>query len=621
MLSINLGNKGMDISPLINKAFYENDYRENNIDNILINRKFKELLANYIDIIDCKGSYRSLYNSLEWFGWKDKVSLYEIWKSNDTYFEKKLEVTLSEFYKELIYTHSKTTHISLVTLFQTTEPGDSFDIEKNPIVAEIERQWTNEELMVKISLLGAFFAKYFMPIHLDLYRASLEYLVFTPQVKASYGSSNNSYNFFEDTGVVDIKMDNIVTIGNIEPVAVGPDTMFGRTWENEQNNFVPIGVDFINDIDSVSNTDLTSFYSQLYNGIGVVIPVTVTVPLSDVYDGVSVETIYLYKNGIESNPIVLTDRKLFMSDGEKAEFTFNLLSTKEEKVSFSLELHSLSGHTWTACASYKAVDPTGSYLKVCRVSPKQTLTGDFVDNMNGNPWGTQYNTIQVEPYSGTTIDPSKYTAQYLVQYLPNSNTAKVQQLYHEIIIGENEDTGSDYAEREVSGMNYDNYWRIGIGPLYNDDSTKNHKYTLYVNKIAGSWGSQDSQDIINEYSNALVRHDKTHLPQLYDFNDIEESNPQTLNSYTFSGDDLFCIIPQFSQTLGRNIDLETIRWEFKNMSTLQTISYNIPMTQPILTNNEYKELDPGYWSITMYYRLVGSGAEHVLTKNSAFRIK
>ena len=86
VLQINLGNRGTEIPSIVQKAFPESNIHEEHIDNILVNRKFKELISNYIDILDCRGSYKSLYNSLKWFEWGDYTKLYEVWKDEDNVF-------------------------------------------------------------------------------------------------------------------------------------------------------------------------------------------------------------------------------------------------------------------------------------------------------------------------------------------------------------------------------------------------------------------------------------------------------------------------------------------------------------------------------------------------------
>ena len=254
ILSINLSNRGMELPTSIQKAFPESNIHEANVDYALINRKFKELISNYIDIIDNKGSYESLYNSLKWFEWGDGMKLFEIWQNDGGFFEKELKNILSEEYTNLLFTHRKTTHLSLSIALQQPS-DDDIDDERNPVVEDIAYQYALDDLMLKISILGAFFERYFMPIHLDLKRAGVEFLVYTNQIKVLNGSHTNVFNFLEDYRAVDIQMDHTVVLENLTElskrslinlrgIAVGKDTMFARridsSMHDEQTTYISL---------------------------------------------------------------------------------------------------------------------------------------------------------------------------------------------------------------------------------------------------------------------------------------------------------------------------------------------------------------------------------------------
>ena len=95
-LYINLSNHGVDIPEAIQKALYNVNIHEDKIDNITINRKWKELLSNYWDVLANKGSYKSLYNSLKWFEYGDLVRIGEIWKNKDHYEIRDIQEILSD---------------------------------------------------------------------------------------------------------------------------------------------------------------------------------------------------------------------------------------------------------------------------------------------------------------------------------------------------------------------------------------------------------------------------------------------------------------------------------------------------------------------------------------------
>lgn len=607
-LIINLGNKGLDIPIQIQKAFYEIDYKEAKIDNILINRKFKELLSNFIDVVDCKGSYKSLFNSLDWFDWGPDTKLYEIWKGeNGELFEKILESTLSDIYSDLLTTHSKTTHLSIVTALQKIS-GNNLDEEKNPVIEDIVRKWTNEELAIKVSILGAFFERYFMPIHLDLKRASVEALVFTTSVKDKSGSIYDTYNYFDDIGVIDIDMDHTFVLGNLtEPVGASFKTVFGSrvpAYNEDRDYAIPIGVEPLNSLQlsqdyndySEGTDEVMTVFSQLSGAVGVLIPVTVRVKMPYTDDGINMETIDIYKYN-DSGELVwvdsCTERKWYPANQETGivTFSFNLLSTKEEKVSFALTLHSTSGHTWTGAAGYETIDISGSKIEVCRVVNKSSLGDSFMSNLSDpnslNPWVSQYGTSDIQEVS---------------QYIPSSSN--VNNVYNEILLVENKVEGGAYISLEKDG-----YWTISRVESQNPTG---YKYSILINKNFGS--KNNSLDL---EGGTLKRHEMIFIPQLHNYISIEGDyitdyvvNPST---------DILCIKPQFKKTI--NIDTNSIKWIFKNKTTLETIEYTQPISTPIIANNkDIKLLTPGYWTVTMTFSLVGDSKVHKITKNSAFKV-
>jgi len=116
-LKTQLGNFDISIPESIQKAIYEVDVREESNDNIVLNRKYKELLMNYWDIVANKGSYNSLQNSLAWFEWGDLVRIEEVWKRHhegmEDYFLETLNRELDPDFIRMFLNHSKTTNIGL----------------------------------------------------------------------------------------------------------------------------------------------------------------------------------------------------------------------------------------------------------------------------------------------------------------------------------------------------------------------------------------------------------------------------------------------------------------------------------------------------------------------------
>lgn len=188
-LKINLANKGTEIPDLVSRSFYRSDPYEEKPDWVLLNNKYKELLMNYLDVLDNKGSYKSLQNALDWFGYEDKVKLKEIWKyetpDGTKMYEADIQKEVTDQIKEWMFNRAKTTHMSLVSALRVP---DNSRVSETPAFQATEYSyyptqtdtesvvatWTEEEMRLKMVLLGNFLETYFFPIHLNLFRSVLE---------------------------------------------------------------------------------------------------------------------------------------------------------------------------------------------------------------------------------------------------------------------------------------------------------------------------------------------------------------------------------------------------------------------------------------------------------------
>lgn len=210
-LTGNLENLGIEIPETVQKAIYESNVHEEAADNILMNRKWKELLLEYWRIAACKGSYRSLISSLKWFEYGDLVKILEYWKRTDVgrpvLVSNDIEQILSDLFREELSVLSKTTYIGLYLALekpsQTEREDDEYSFnnstsawssspvmmlrENNPVLKRISSVWSAQDLMLKMTLVGNFFSTYFMPIHLDLIHSTVENIVFTNAVKVMAG--------------------------------------------------------------------------------------------------------------------------------------------------------------------------------------------------------------------------------------------------------------------------------------------------------------------------------------------------------------------------------------------------------------------------------------------------
>jgi hypothetical protein len=79
---VNLNNLGVQLEDDIYPILYQSDIEDNAIDYTLYNRKRKEMLTTFREIYDYIGSYKSLINAINYFGYND-LQLYEYYKNID----------------------------------------------------------------------------------------------------------------------------------------------------------------------------------------------------------------------------------------------------------------------------------------------------------------------------------------------------------------------------------------------------------------------------------------------------------------------------------------------------------------------------------------------------------
>ena len=177
-LRINLANQGTELPELICKAIYGTDLYEDNPDWVLLNRKFRELLIQHMDVMDNKGSYKSLLNALKWFEYQDLVELREVWKfqtpDGAKYYDHPLDSFITEEAKTRMFNSSKTTYFALRQLKRTiiNDKGalqNLIEYEHDPLEGELKIltcKWAEGEMRMKMVLLGNFFETYLSLIHI-----------------------------------------------------------------------------------------------------------------------------------------------------------------------------------------------------------------------------------------------------------------------------------------------------------------------------------------------------------------------------------------------------------------------------------------------------------------------
>lgn len=406
MLKSNLQNMGLEIPDGIQTSIYESNIYEEGRDNILLNRKFKELLLNYGSIVAQKGSYNSLRDSLSWFEYGDLLELNEYWKKNQTLENGKLlarEITdlLGDEYRQYLNQISKTTYISISLALQEIAKRDDRSIyddddividyndayaalpDSNPTLVDKILLWNKIELSLKMTLLGNFYATYFMPIHLDLIHSAIEDIIFAPTLKILSGSAMARQDYADFVG------SSFICLNRrdheefyIEPVEayVYRDTLFGSRelpnpldWTDYENN--TIGVEPLR-----NNHSVDPFYIMAHwvDELGVVIPFEVFIKDNIYYnswqdcDMIVSSTVTIIDSQSRANTVIDADSIIYPiqdSSGEPSYyFNFWLLIKTPEQYKVTILFKTLKGITYSRTFNFVVRDDAKQSLEVYKVN-------------------------------------------------------------------------------------------------------------------------------------------------------------------------------------------------------------------------------------------------------------
>ena len=242
-LYINLSNMGVELPDSIQKALYTSNVHEEKKDNILINRKLKELISQYWDVLAGRGSYKSLINSLNWFEWGDLVALREIWARDSVmktkYFvDEELSSLLTKEYKDLLTVFKKTTYLAIYHALQkimVVDGGIVYDPNQQvPVLEPVVSRWSKEDLSLKLAMLGAFYETFFMPIHLELLHCTITDIVYTDSFRNVFGANQGRLDHAYQSSELkcDVEDGAEYVLHNCT-TQTNWNTMFAWDWERE----------------------------------------------------------------------------------------------------------------------------------------------------------------------------------------------------------------------------------------------------------------------------------------------------------------------------------------------------------------------------------------------------
>lgn len=625
---INLSNMGIEIPEGVQKAIYDSNVHEDVKDNILINRKFKELMSNYWDIVANKGSYKSLSNSLEWFEWDNLLKIKEIIKHSEanrtifsdreilSVFEDKVENTFNNF--------AKTTYISLYCSLQDELP--TYDNEYNPKLMNAVLKWTRNDIQLKIALLAQFFGIYFMPIHMSVLHAVAEDKVFTNTIKAIHGAEvkrDDCFGLF-DYVECNIKDNTIFKMDNVR-AQVSTNTVFGCKYPST----AVFGVDVFPKKETLTENDAQTFSAQYYTGPGAIIPIKLVIPNQNQGDFVKHTVIDYTQEDGTTNRLFLYDIFKVQNNSVSINFNFLAKSARDYTIKFTFVMG--SSKTITKVIKFTVEDADNLNINIYKVRSKDDTNGltksDFADTacskyifriQNGhivNPYYKQY-----LPYMlPTNIDYSSYKGikltRTIVVDLQNKNglghvLSDAEILFLRSIMM------NDYLE--FAKYKYDE-----SGNAILDDTGKPMmSYLIFVSKYFYAEAPGALHTNVYGYDFNIIRNDLGFYPQ---FHYLEKMDGNSIENYTISPYEALCCAAEINTgngpkdfRYGHMID--TAEWSFYNHLTNDTVYHPLTSQKPFVATSNNTDMKPGYYDVSFKYSLT-NGVSHECRLDSAFRIK
>ena len=638
MLYINLSNNGVEIPEAIQKAIYDVNLHEEKRDNITLNRKWKELLSNFWDVVANKGSYKSLYNSLSWFEYGDKVKLCEVWKNTDTnkFFTKDVQELLSEKYFQTLNGFTKTTYMALYYSLEQPKTKNGkilLDDELNPELEYVASKWSTQDLALKLCLLGNFYETYFMPIHLDLLHATIEDVVYTSPFNVKIGSVANRSDFVYNC--VDISCN--VKDGDLYKLEkvncyVGPDTLFQAPY-SETNQFI-IGVQR-EPVETLSTEEQwQSFTSQFYSDIGTIVDFNFEIP-----KGMIIKRETLVFKTFDLKELKWVDKTITNYKLLSNTVKFSLLCRVEGDYDVRVQFESTDGYIFTKRIKFSVIDSkdisinvyrlvNNAYLDDCQLGQSSQL--DYVFKVRES----QQNNDSADEFwpNGVSDEPGYYKFVNQEQYISISNDKqplnngdwayKGACMNHLIIATEDiASRAKEMAQKKIYEALANRYYHL-TKTVKPTDGGQEETYYIYVYKEynVNPFIQFKNMSMFNKYFEAIqgsiYRDEMIFVPEFHRLEPLSKNdNNQSIEQYEITDFDTLCVKPTMS--FGKYIS--DYDWEFVNVSKPNSESIKLKYVKtPFIANTEKMPLEPGFYNIIFRYRLTNEDKVNEIVLDSAF---
>lgn len=547
ILQANLENRGIELPESIQKAIYEKNLHEEANDNILLNRKYKELLMNYMSIVANKGSYQSLVNSLKWFEWGDLVEIKEYWKRIEPH---KTWLLMEDLMSDTIRDASKTTYIGLYYALQelNTDQGDviyndtynpsiqrrsSLTFSDSDVVNSDDRYnivggadmlqtfrlptsysrydyspdsttkiynevtpelkntiglWNNLDLCLKMTLLGNFYSTFFMPIHVELLHSTIESLVFTNVLKilsASQVSNTNLINLIGSVELEDVSEDHTITS---QHTYVYNHTLF-------KSNGVVSGCSMRDD--PHGGSDNMTYLNHFYSDKSCIVHLKGCI--NEVLSGeILWKEVLKWSSGERSGNI--TDYVTLTPVDGRVSLDFRLRIKQSGTYKLYFEFYSITGKVYTKTISITIKDDFRDRVEIYRVVPVEEdslveLEGLY-NELNISDWATGF--WNDNPGSSITTMSTMISTRY------NTEDKHFVGLTHTVVIPLDPDKTDTYNSYRLSINTEDGEWLIPVKEIPDrlDEIVGRLKklYWVYLTKRHYRYPSRDNNRGISEVS-------------------------------------------------------------------------------------------------------------------------
>lgn len=613
-LMINLGNNGVDIPFTVQKAIYDSSVHEDVKDNILMNRKYKELLSNYWDVIANKGSYKSLANAIDWFEWGDLISVQEIWKHNNGgrifFDDMDLMSVVEDKYSKTLDNFIKTTYISLyANLFEET---DLYDNECNPVLQRIVTKWSKQDLYLKMSILAEFLGTFFLPIHLSVLHATIEDVVFTNTIKAMHGQEQSRLDVFGDFDYVQC---NIPDGKKFKLTNVKAQVTDNTVFASRTDYSVPFGVDTFPTEGSVN--DFVSFAANYYVGPGAIIPIVLTIP-----DMKGRE--FLKQSYVDFNPTDNGEHRIYFNDiiyarGGKITIPINFLAKTAKEYTLRFTFITSASKTITKTVNFVVEDVDNLNINVYKIKSKRNANAFTYEDWADVTCSEYMFRIQ------SNGQPNEYYMQYLPLMLPSNplfadysgiklNRTVVVNLLNEYGV-------SKYTAMEIRRLQYylSDYLVFAKYKLDEDgNKTDIISHLIFISKF---FYGECPESVNTTYD--VIRNDLVFYPQ---FHRLEKIGGDTLDDYTITQYDAICCAAEIETLDGSIIPfryghrITDSEWSFANNTDLNVLEHPSSSRQPFIANQKNTYIPDGFYDISFKFSL-DDGTTQECRLDSAFRKK